>query len=47
MIKINVISNNKGWKKYLKNPNNIIEEKKKKKITINLQMKKILSQLYI
>ena len=30
MIKINVISNNKEWKKYLKNPNNVIEEKIKK-----------------
>ena len=42
MIKINVISNNKEWKKYLKNPNNVIEEKIKK-----LNKKKIYKNKFI
>ena len=40
MIKINVISNNVGWKKYLKNPNKYIEGKIQKVNKNNKNFKK-------
>ena len=40
MIKINVISNNNKWKKYLKDPNNYIEKKIEKLNKKNIQYQK-------
>ena len=37
MIKVNVITKNYGWKRYIKDPNNYIDKKIKK---LNLNIKK-------
>ena len=43
MIKVNIISNNKVWYKYIKNPNNFLQ---KKIINFNKKFKKYKKTLF-